>query len=344
MFNVYSFQLIQHTNIKYRESLDRLGCNELSAMLFSMGINSPVHIEKLGGASFMLFDCDALSPEQIRIISGHSAITFMATMENGLLRPLERPRLDYLEEDLPEILKYKGKTSATFTRAMINVALSASAFQFAKQPLTVLDPICGKGTTAFCALQRGMNAAGVDIDTRALKESADYFERYLKYHGLKHSMKKVSETVGKTSVPVTKFVFAGSKEDWQANNNRMFNLYQADTALTENLFRKNRAHLIIGDLPYGIQHAPVSGSRTESFTSLLNRVLPSWFNALLPGGAIALSFNTLTLPTQKVQDCLRSAGFELCEGPGFTGYRHEVEQAVVRDAVFAVRPANASGN
>lgn len=292
----------------------------------------------------MLFDCDTLTPDQLRILSGHSAITFMSTLENGLLRPLERPQSDYLGEDLPEILKYKGKTSVTFTRAMINVALSASSFRSFSEPITVLDPICGKGTTAFCALQRGMNAAGVDVDTAALKESADYFERYLKYHGMKHSIKKNSETIGKTSVPVTEFVFSSTKEAWQDKDTRKLDLYQSDTSLTDRLFRKKHVHLIIGDLPYGIQHAPISGSKTESFSSLLNRVLPSWFSALLPGGAIALSFNTLTLSTQIVQNCLHSAGFIVCDGPGYTGYRHEVEQAVVRDVVFAVKPVEAGSH
>lgn len=305
-----------------------------------MGIDSPVHIEKLGGASFMVFDADPLTEDQFRILSAHSAVPFMAEMKDGLLRPLERPVTDYLPEDLPEILKYKGKTSATFTKAMINVALSASAFQFSEKPVTVLDPICGKGTTAFCALQRGMNAAGVDVDTGALRESADFFERYLKYHGLKHSVRKQSETIGKKAVPVTRFAFAADKESWQKDDHRTLSIYQADTSLTDRLFRKTPVHLMVGDLPYGIQHAPVSGSAPESFTSLLNRVLPSWYDALLPGGAIALSFNTLTLPTVKVQDCLVKAGFTVCDGPGYTGYRHEVEQAVVRDAVFAVKPAD----
>lgn len=313
-------------------------------MLFSMGIDSPVHVEKLGGASFMMFESKALTDEQLRILSTHSAVPFMAEYSDGLLRPLDRPDVNYLPEDLPEILKYKGKTSTVFTRAMINVALSASAFMFSKKPITVLDPICGKGTTSFCALQRGFNAAGIDVDTAALKESADYFERYLKYHGLKHTLQKSSETVGSKAVPVTKFTFAASREAWQAGDSRSLTVYQADTSLADRLFRKKKVHLIVGDLPYGIQHAPVSGTVPESFTSLLNRVLPSWYSTLYPGGAIALSFNTLTLPTAKVQDCLLKAGFTVCDGPGFTGYRHEVEQAVVRDVVFAVRPADPAGH
>lgn len=339
LFTVYSFQLIKHTNIKYRDSLDRLGCNELSAMLFSMGIDSPVSVQTLGGASFLMFDSRPLSESELLFLSGHSAVVFMAEYENGLLRPIERPDPNYLPEDLPEILKYKGKTGTTFTKLMINVALSCSAFAREKiSGLTVLDPVCGKATTPFCALQRGMNACGIDIDAGDLKEATDYFSRYLKYHTLKHTEKHLSETVGKTSVPATVFTFADCKEAWQAGDTRSFTLYQADTSLADKLTRKNKVHLLVGDLPYGIQHAPVAGKKVESFVSLLNRCLPSWYQALLPGGAIALSFNTLTLPSDRVSEALERAGFTVCNDPAHGSYRHEVEQAVVRDVVFAVKP------
>lgn len=326
-------------NIKYRDSLDRLGCNELSAMLFSLGINSPVSVKKLGGASFIFFESRPLSESELLYLSAHSAVVFMGEYINGLLKPIDIQSIDYLPEDLPEILKYKGKTGTTFTKLMINVALSYSVFAHENVAgLTVMDPVCGKATTPFCALQRGMNACGVDIDTGDLKEASDYFSRYLKYHTLKHTEKHLSETVGKTPVPSTVFTFANTKEAWQAGDTRTFTLYQADTALCDKLSRKNKVHLIVGDLPYGIQHAPVAGKKPESFMSLLNRTLPSWYQSLLPGGAIALSFNTLTLPSDRVSEALEHAGFIVCSDPVSKGFRHEVEQAVVRDVVFAVKP------
>lgn len=287
----------------------------------------------------MMFDCRTLSESELLFLSGHSAVVFMAEYINGLLQPIEHPSTDYLPEDLPEVLKYKGKTGTTFTRLMINVALSHSAF--AKDDvsgLTVLDPVCGKATTPFCALQRGMNACGIDIDTGDLKEATDYFSRYLKYHTLKHTEKHLSETVYKASVPATVFTFSESKEAWQAGDTRTFTLYQADTALADKLTRKNKVHLVVGDLPYGIQHAPVAGRKPESFISLLDRSLPSWYRSLLPGGAIALSFNTLTLPSDRVAEALERAGFVVYRDPVSKGFRHEVEQAVVRDVVFAVKP------
>lgn len=306
-------------------------------MLAALGYGTPVSLETMGGASFLSFDAPGLTEEDLAYLSMHSALSFMAEKEGDLLRPLPRPDVFVLSEDLPEVLKYKGKTSPSFTCCMINVALSLTPFFRDREHITVLDPICGKGTTAFCALRWGMNAIGVDLDAKDLNEASVYFSRNLKLHGLKHTVQNRSETVGKTAVPATLYTFAADKAAWDRGDTRSLRLYKADTALTGSLTRKNRAHLIVADLPYGVQHAPQAGQKPESFIGMLSRVLPAWKDALLKDGAIAVSFNTLTLPRQRLVEKMTEAGFEVCDGPLYTGFRHEVEQAVVRDVVFAVK-------
>ena len=61
-----------------------------------------------------------------------------------------------------------------------------------------------------------------------------------------------------------------------------------------------------------------------------------WKKALLPNGVAAVSFNTLTFPTEQVISIVRSSGFTPVEGGLFGSLRHEVEQAVVRDVVFMI--------
>ena len=333
---VYTFGLVKHANIRYRDSLNRLARFELVAMLRALSLDCDVREESLGGADFLSFDCRELSGQELSYLSGHSSVFFLSRRSGSSLDPLSFSSADYLEEDLPEVLKYKGKTSASFTRMMLNMALAQTPFLFSSAPLTVLDPVCGKGTGCFCALQAGMNAVGIDVDQKAVRESVDYFSRYLKMHLLKHSSRSLSETCGKTAVPVHEFVFSDTKEHYQQGDTRFLRLACADTSLSPAVCRRSPAHVIIADLPYGIQHAPQFGRRPESFQALLSRVLPAWKKALLPGGAVALSFNTLTLPSQKVVDSLRAAGFSPCEGDLFSHLRHEVEQAVVRDVVFAI--------
>ena len=334
---VYSFGLVKHANVRYRESMNRLSRCELTAMLNALSIDCEVQLESLGGADFLSFDCRALSESELAFLSGHSSVFFLAEKEGGLLRPLPFGRKDYLEEDLPEILKYKGKTSAAFTRLMINIALAQTDYFSSGVPLTLLDPVCGKGTACFCALQAGMNAIGLDIDPKGVRESSDYFSRYLKLHLLKHAKRSVSETAGKSSLPVTEFVFSDSREHYQDGDTRFLRLAVGDTSLAPALCRRQRVHLLVADLPYGVQHAPQFGRKPESFGALLSRALPEWKKCLLPGGVAAVSFNTLTFPAQQVLDIARSSGLTPCEGGIFSHLRHEVEQAVVRDVVFMIQ-------
>ena len=335
---VYSFALIKHANIRYRESVSRLGKYELISLLHSLSIDCDVTVEKAGGSDFLSFDCRPLTESEISFLSRHSCISFMAEKTpDGLLRPLMFEKRPYLPEDLPEVLKYKGKTSVTFTMMMLNVALSQTAHVHSADPLTVLDPLCGKGTTCFCALQRGMNAIGIDLDQKSIRESADYFARYLKYHQMKHSRQQHSETFAGAPVPVTSFVFADTKEHYMLHDTRFLHLACGDTALVPALVRRTPVHLIVADLPYGIQHAPQFGKKPETFERLLSRVLPVWLGILAPGGTLAVSFNTLTLPAAKASALIQDSGFMLCEKDCFSHFRHEVEQAVVRDVLFATK-------
>jgi len=331
---VYTFGLDKHANIRYRDSVNRLSHYELLSMLHSLSIDCEIVQESMGGADFLSFECRPLSGAEVSFLSGHSSVAFMAEKNGDALLPLPVVCRNYLEEDLPEILKYKGKTSAPFIRLMINMALSLTSFPPEDHPLTVLDPLCGKGTVCFCALQAGMNAVGLDQDRKAVREASDFFSRYLKVHLLKHTVRTLSETAGKSALPVTEFVFSDSKEHFQQKDTRFLRLASGDTADAFALCRHHPAHLLVADLPYGIQHAPSFGSKPESFVSLLRRALPRWKKALLPGGVMALSFNTLTLPARQVFDAARDAGLSPCEEDRFMHLRHEVEQAVVRDVVF----------
>ena len=332
----YCIQLLPHANIRYRASLESLGLAELDCLLGALGLSREIRVESIGGCAFLAFDGEPLAADQLALLARHSAGWLLCEKEGPLLRPLDKPALDYLPADLAEVLKYKGKTSAVFTRMMINCALAASDF-FAVEAPTVLDPVCGRGTTCFTALQAGMNAVGVDCDRRDLKEAADYFSRYLQFHRLKHKLEQGSRTLKKASVPEATYTVADTKEHFQAGDTRRLSLYLCDTGHTGELLRKCPSHVLVADLPYGVQHAPMEGSRTETLPQLLHRALPAWRQALLPGGAMALSFNTLTLSRKKLHALVSEAGFTPTAGEDDRRFEHFVEQAVTRDVLIARR-------
>ena len=96
------------------------------------------------------------------------------------------PRPDLFDDDLVTIPKYPGKTNEQFTRLLINVTL-ASMTRLPSGPLTILDPLCGRGTTLSTGLTLGHDVAGVDADLKALEAYAAYLRTYLRRKRLKHS-------------------------------------------------------------------------------------------------------------------------------------------------------------
>ncbi len=336
---VYTFELIKHPNVHYRDAVVSLSRCELLSMLHALKADCPVEVETLGRSPFLVFECRELSVRELAYLAGHSSVSFMAErVKDSLLRPLAVQAGPYLPEDLPEILKYKGKTAVPFTRMMVNTAAALTPWALAPDKMTFLDPVCGRGTGCFCAICAGMDAVGLDQSARDVKEASDYFARYLKHRRLKHRVSSRSETVRKTAVPVTEFTFADTKEHYQDGDTRRLALACADTSLSPALFRRNPAHVIAADLPYGIQHAPWSDRKPETLEGFLMRALPAWKQSLVPGGAIALSYNTLTLPDRVVLDAVRSAGLVPAEESWMSGLAHEVEQAVVRNVIFALNP------
>ncbi len=333
----YCFQLLHHANIRYQESLNLLGQAELTAILQAMQVHAPVEPQSIGGAPFLCFDAPPLTPTQLAQCARHSALAFFCTEEGGLLRPLDIDRADYLPRDLAEVLKYKGKTSATFTHMMLNLARTACHAFDAHAPVTVLDPLCGRGTTLFVALQQGMNSVGMDMDRRDLKEAADYLSRYLQFHRLKHRLEQGACTARGQSIPDAVYTLASSKQAFQAKDTRSLRLLLGDTGCIGQVMRKSPADLLVTDLPYGVQHAPQAGHRPENFPGMLRRVLPAWHDALKPGAGVAISFNSLTLPRSTLVELLSAAGFAPREDAPYARLEHFVEQAVTRDVVVATR-------
>lgn len=328
-----SFQLLPHVNIKYQEAQERLARAELICLMRKAGISSIPARTMIGGMVFFQFECTELQKGQLELFSRHSSIGLLAEETNGLLRPLLKTENAYLPRDIAEVLKYKGKTSTTFTRMMLNMALCSTTGSMKEIPL-ILDPMCGKGTTLFCAMEWGMEAAGIEINRNDLKQIMDYLDRYFQIHRLKYTVSQSSETVGKISVAAAEYTYSDSKQSFTEGNVRHLRLYAGDTACAGRLMKKRQADAIVADLPYGIQHAPQIERQAEPFDHLLVRAMPSWYDALRPGGILGLSYNTLTLKRKKILDAGISCGFSFMEGDPYDDLEHDVDQAVKRDAVF----------
>jgi len=333
----YAFLLRPHANPRYLASLQALAEAELALLLDALGIEAGLAWEDLGGAPWLCFECEPLSEAAWRLLSLHASSYVLAAREGTALAPLARRHPAYVGEDLAALLKYKGKTNELFTDMLLNVALASGDFALRSgEPLHVLDPLCGRGTTLFLALRRGWHAAGVDIDKAEIKELNGFFTRYLEYHRLKHRRTQSAPTVrGKLGGRLTQYEFADTPERFKAGDVRTLRAVCGDTRDVPALCGAGAHHLLAADLPYGVQHAPANaqGGRTRSIEALMREALPAWLQALAPGGAAALSFNTHLTPRAKVAAWMREAGFEVCEGGYYERIAHWVEQAVNRDVV-----------
>ena len=334
----YVFLLWPHANTRYVASLRKLAFAELDCMLHACNVSAQISWRDLGGAPWLCVSTASLPSEALALIAGHSSIYMGAVLENGLLRPLDYKLTDYIPQDMAEILKYKGKTNAAFTGLMLNCALCASKFAKTSEPLTVMDPMCGKATSLFCAISRGYHAIGVETDGKAIQEVLGFINRYLQMHRIKHKAASGSMTLpGGKNAPFTSWQFSDTPEHYQAGDTRTLKLIHGDTLYCSAMQKIQSIHLMVADLPYGVQHAPKENQRAGSFLPLIRKALPGWYKVLKPGGAIALSFNTYTLKKAELYSELHNAGFVVCKESPFNDFDHWVEQAVQRDVVIAIK-------
>ena len=333
----YGIFLWPHANARYQAESARLGQAELEMMLSRVCPEGSVSGLCREDLPILEFQTPVpLTMEQIAILRNHSLMYELFELTGDCLRPVAPRCGAYLGYDLPAILKYKGKTNEQFSAMLLNAALFSSDFVSQwDQPLMFLDPICSRGTSLFLAVNRGWNADGSDLSAADIRELNQFFKKYLEYHKFKHRMVQKSNTLPQSKpVSVTEFFFADTPQAFQSGETRALRTAACDAAFAGRAFGKGKYHLMAGDLPYGVQHS--AGS--ESFEKMLRRVMPKWAEALLPGGAIALSYNINTLKPALLRDIMTQSGLVVASGGPYDTLRHWVEQAVTRDIAVAVRP------
>ena len=330
-----AFLLYPHQNVRYRQSLLTIAAAELSMTLAALGRGGEVRPVEMGGAAFLTFDCDHLTQRDVRMLSELASVYVMFTMEDAQMVPMESAHPNYIGEDLPALLKYKGKTNEMFTDAMITMALASSAFMpVHDSQLIVCDPMAGRGTTMMLALRRGYHGVGIEIGKADVKECCDYMTRYLEYHRIKHKRSESTLTVrGKVGGRETKFVLSDTPEHFKDGDTRTLRMILGDTRDALALLRAQNVHLMVADLPYGVQRG--TAGHQDTIEGTVRAALPGWLEVLKPGGALAMSFNTHVTRRAALVRALEAAGFEVAPVPSM---EHWVEQAISRDVLLARRP------
>jgi len=343
----YAFLILPSHNRVYADASPALARAELEVFSAAVlgGRVREIGEEEIGGVRYVTFDADGLSEHDARLLANLSSMYALFAVEGDLLRPVPLRRLDRFDDDLITILKYAGKTNEQFTKLLLNVTLLSSAFapEMLTRRFAVLDPLCGRGTTLNQALMYGFDADGCDIDRRDVEAYAVFIQRWLKDKRLKHQAAVVPVRRNKQVVARRLTVtLAATKEEYKAGDVQHLDVVDAETTRLLEFFRPGSADLVVADLPYGVQHASRSGAaaktRARSPLELLAEAAPVWAQALRPGGALGISWNTFVAARAEAASALAAAGLTVLDDGPYLTFRHRVDQAITRDVLIARKP------
>lgn len=307
------------TNRVYAADAPRLMAAETEQVL-----GAPATVTELAGVAYVGCAATAADTPALSDLSGALAIF---EQEGDLLRPVALQRSEIYPDDLVTIQKYQGKTNETWTRLCLNVT---NAHVTTRSPRrTVLDPMCGRGTTLNLAMLLGYNAVGVDVDKRDFEAYEAFIKTWLRSHRLKHT---IALTQRGTRLDLET---ACDKDAFKAGNTQKVTYLRSDTTALDGLISKASVDLIVTDTPYGVVHGSHGGGRDldRAPLELLDAALPGWLRTLKTGGAIGLSYNRHVAPTDDLAQLLERHGLQVVVRDTF---RHRVDASIDRDLMVGV--------
>jgi hypothetical protein len=250
----------------------------------------------------------------------------LAGVEGPLLRPVAVAYPHALSPDIASVRRYKGKTNELFTLFLCNVAKFASAF--AETPwrdLRVFDPLSGGGTTLFTALSLGANAAGVERERGDAESTATFLTQFCRESRVSVSVRE--ERLRLIGAHRWQIRVGREKED-----PRRCLIAAGDSAQSRDLLAGfGRPHLVVTDLPYGIQHdAPLA--------DLLSRCLPVWAASIEPGGALAFSWDSTRANRDEMAELVEGLSpLRVVRDAPYGDLAHRVDRVIKRRDVIVAR-------
>jgi hypothetical protein len=341
----FALLILPSTNRVYADA--SVGLTQTELRLFDRSVLggrlADIGERKIGGITYVTFHADGLDARDAAFLANLSSIYALFEVRGELLRPLELQPLDRFDDDLITIQKYQGKTNEQFTKLLLNATLLSSGFadQMLDRRFTVIDPLCGRGTTLNQALMYGFDAAGVDRDQQDFETYSAFIQTWLKRKKVKHQAE--SGPVRRNKQVVARrlhITLAPTKDEYKAGETQQFDVVNTDTTRALEFFRPGTFDLVVTDAPYGVQH----GSRTaakglaRSPRDLLADAAPVWADLLRSGGALGIAWNTFVARRDEVAEILADAGLETLDAEPYLDFRHRVDQAINRDIIVARKP------
>ena len=230
-----------------------------------------------------------VGPLDLTALGRSSAALALFAESGSLLEPVELPRTDLFDDDLVTIQRYPGKTNEQFTRLLLNLTLSAVRRD---PPYSILDPLCGRGTTLLTGWTLGLDVAGVEQDEKAIEQLRAFLSTYLRRKRVKHGVsldplrrdgrnlgRRLEATVTLPGRPLSLGVLPG------------------DAADSARLWGKRTFDAVVADAPYGVVHGAHDRSGRHRSPEALLAVHPEGYlrslQAMSARGGGALFLDTI---------------------------------------------------
>jgi DNA modification methylase len=283
---------------------------------FCLNIEEAEH-RKFGDMDFLIIDGERVDQQQLLRLA---TIQGIFAIKDEQLTPINETAGFDLPKDLVFGSKFRGKTNERLTQYLINLGLAVVAPDIGDE-VTLLDPMCGRGTTLFWAMQYGIRSKGIEKDAAAIGDIIRNAKKWCKVHRLKNNIEKGSLAKdGKKP---------GAEYLDMTIEKRRSRVVNGDARTPNKYFGKEKFDLIVADLPYGVQHFGDVHGQGADIESVLQASSPAWREASKPNSALVLSYNKYNPKRPKLLDIFKSAGWEPVEFE----LPHRMSESIVRDSV-----------
>lgn len=363
-------QIAPQRSTQYSALASTLAPIELSLSPIGKSLNS-IESRSLGGQIYLECSLTADVDEQLQSALGTLAMTSayfhihpeLGGLAGPFLRPIETSFVPSQPPELATTRRYRGKTNELFTHWLCNIAKFSSAFvDDSWESLSLLDPLAGGGTSIFTALMLGANTvAGIEQDAKDGKSTISYLRQFandyripirVKEERLKKLGRRWTASMGQTPIlfdqrlkrlgshnakPGAKSTDANTDAGRviprrNAADFQSLIWVQGDTSAAQLLLPTFRPHLIVTDLPYGIQHQ-------GQLRLLLENALPRWLTILRRGGTAAMAWDATRFSRHDMHRLLSEILAEfpavtILTGPPFDSFAHQVDRVIkTRDVI-----------
>ena len=169
---------------------------------------------------------------------------------------------------------------------------------------------------------REWDAYGVEHDAKAVETTVAYLKTFLRTARIKHNVQQArlrglgqrwTFQIKVSDPPLTCIIARG------------------DTGDTFELLSSPKAHILVADFPYGVQHRGL-------VIDLLTRGMNSWLRSLRKGAVLVLMWDQRTLKRDEIVQVLEGVGqLEVLNEPPWNQFVHPVDRVIKKRDILVAR-------